>query len=243
MADVERIISEYTPNEAGVELLRETELVLLVGITGAGKNTVLNELVKSGEYHDLITTITREPRYNNGILEQDGVEYYFVSEERALELLDTGEYVEVSPVHGRIYGVTVDEVRKAHSEGKMAIADIDVQGVSKYKKLSDNVTAIFLVPPSYDEWQRRVRQRYSDEAAFLEDWPNRRKSAIMELEKALSAPYYHFVVNEDLAVAVDACAKIAKNRDKFVRKDDETRLLARDLLDTILAEMGHEPEG
>ncbi len=233
MADIERIISEYTPNEAGVELLRETELVLLVGITGAGKNTVLNKLVETGEYHDLITTITREPRYNNGVLEQNGVEYYFVTEEKALKLLAAGEYVEVSPVHGRIYGVTVDEVRKAHDEGKVAIADIDVQGVGKYKKLSDNVTAIFLVPPSYEEWQRRVRQRYQDEQDFLEDWPNRRESAVMELEKALTAPYYHFVVNEDLAVAVEACAKIAKNRDRFVRKDDETRLIARDLLDTI----------
>ncbi len=243
MTDTERLISEYTPNEAGVELLRDTELVLLVGITGAGKNTVLNELVKTGEYHDLITTITREPRYNNGILEQDGVEYYFVSEERAIQLLEAGEYVEVSPVHGRIYGVTVDEVRKAHDAGKMAIADIDVQGVSKYKKLSDNVSAIFLVPPSYEEWQRRVRLRYPDEESFLEDWPNRRESAVMELEKALTAPYYHFVINEDLAVAVDACAKIAKNRDRFVRKDDETRLIARDLLETILSEAGQSTQG
>jgi guanylate kinase len=237
MADIETLISEYTPNEAGVELLRQTELVLLVGITGAGKNTVLNEMVKSGEYHDLITTITREPRYNNGVLEQDGVEYYFVSQERALELLKAGEYVEVSPVHGRIYGVTVDEVRKAHDAGVMAIADIDVQGVSKYKKLSDNVSAIFLVPPSYEEWQRRVRLRYPTEEEFLEDWPNRRASAVMELEKALTAPYYHFVVNDDLTLAVDACMKIAKNRDRFVRKDDETRLLARDLLDTIISEV------
>lgn len=237
MADIETLISEYTPNEAGVELLRQTELVLLVGITGAGKNTVLNEMVKSGEYHDLITTITREPRYNNGVLEQDGVEYYFVSQERALELLKAGEYVEVSPVHGRIYGVTVDEVRKAHDAGVMAIADIDVQGVSKYKKLSDNVSAIFLVPPSYEEWQRRVRLRYPTEEEFLEDWPNRRASAVMELEKALTAPYYHFVVNDDLTLAVDACMKIAKNRDRFVRKDDETRLLARDLLDIILSEV------
>ena len=237
MADIETLISEYTPNEAGVELLRQTELVLLVGITGAGKNTVLNEMVKSGEYHDLITTITREPRYNNGVLEQDGVEYYFVSQERAVELLKAGEYVEVSPVHGRIYGVTVDEVRKAHDAGVMAIADIDVQGVSKYKKLSDNVSAIFLVPPSYEEWQRRVRLRYPTEEEFLEDWPNRRASAVMELEKALTAPYYHFVVNDDLTLAVDACMKIAKNRDRFVRKDDETRLLARDLLDTILSEV------
>lgn len=240
MPEIEQIIAEYQPNAEGVQLLIETNVVLLVGITGAGKNTVLNEMVKMGEYHDLITTITREPRYNNGVLEQDGVEYYFVSEEKALTLLEAGEYVEVSPVHGRIYGVTVNEVRKAHDEGKMAIADIDVQGVSKYKKLSENVTAIFLVPPSYEEWKRRVRARYPSEAEFLADWPNRRHSAVLELEKALSAPYYHFVINDDLNEAVEACVKISRSRDVFVRKDDEVRLGARDLLDMIRNEIAKE---
>lgn len=242
MENIEARIDNYTPNQAGIELLGNTEVVLLVGITGAGKNTVLGEMLKTGEFHDLITTITREPRYNNGILEQDGVDYHFIDNETALDLMEKGEYVEVSLVHGRIYGVTSGEIARAHNEGKIAIADVDVQGVAKYKKLSDTVTAIFLVPPSYQEWKNRVRQRYPDEDAFLADWPNRRRSSVYELERALSTPQYHFVINDDLSLAVEACTKIARarRRDEIVRKDDEVRLRTRDLLDALVAEIDAE---
>lgn len=242
MENITTRIENYRPNEEGIELLGKTEVVLLVGITGAGKNTVLGEMLKLGDFRDLITTVTREPRYNDGVLEQDGVEYHFINNETAQELLDKGEYVEVSLVHGRVYGVTSSEIKLAHDEGQIAVADVDVQGVAKYKKLSENVTAIFLVPPSYGEWKNRVRQRYPDEAAFLEDWPNRRESSVVELERALSTPYYHFVINDDLGLAVEACVKIARarRRDEFVRKDDEIRLLTRDLLDALVAEIDSE---
>ncbi len=233
MIDKQAQIANYTPNQAGVELLQAANIVLIVGVTGAGKDTIQREMLKSGDYYNLITTITREPRYNNGVLEQDGVEYYFISDAEAEARIDAGDYVEVSLVHGRIYGVTVDEIRRVNESGKIGIADVDVQGVAKYKKLSSAVTAIFLVPPSYAEWQRRVRKRYLNEADFMKDWPNRRKSAISELEKALEAPYYHFVINDELEEAVDACAKLAHSSDKFVRKDDEIRLMVRDLLENI----------
>lgn len=240
MIDIEQLIAEYTPNQGGVELLETSEVVLIVGVTGAGKNTIINKMMETGDYHDLVTTVTREPRYNNGVLEQDGVDYHFITEQRAVELLEAGEYVEASLVHGRIYGVTRDEIARAHNEGKVAVADITVDGVTKYKKISDNVTAIFVVPPSYTEWQRRVRQRYQSESDFLEDWPNRRKSAIEELEKALASPYYHFVINNELDEAVDACIKISRRHDEFVRKDDEVRLMVRDMLDQIKHEASVE---
>ena len=242
MEDIKARINNYKPNEAGIELLGKTEVVLLVGITGAGKNTVLGEMLKTGEFRDLITTVTREPRYNDGVLEQNGVDYYFIDNETAGELLERGEYVEASLVHGRIYGVTSEEVARAYNEGKIAIADVDVQGAAKYRKVSDSVTAIFLVPPSYQEWKSRVRKRYPSEEAFLEDWPNRRESSVIELEKALSSPYYHFVINDQLDLAVEACMKIARarRRDEIVRKDDEVRLRTRDLLDALVAEIESE---
>jgi guanylate kinase len=240
METIEQRIQDYKPNQAGAELLSTTEVVLLVGITGAGKDTVLHEMLKSGTFHNLITTVTRPPRYNNGVLEQDGIDYHFISDEQAVKLLEAGEYVEASLVHGRVYGVTAAEIRRAHDDGKAAIADVDVQGVAKYKKVSDSVTAIFLVPPDYSEWRRRVRHRYASDEEFLADWPNRRQSAVVELERALSTPYYHFVINDELAETVHACMQIAHRRDEFVRKDDEVRLRTRDLLDALLAEIQRE---
>ena len=226
-------VESATPNQEGVQLLRDTKVALLVGITGAGKNSVLNEMVKTGNYHDLVTSVTRQPRSNNGVPEQDGVDYHFLTEDQALAAIDAGEYVEVSMVHNRIYGVTVSEVRRAHDIGKIAIADVTVEGVDKYKSLSDNVVAIFLLPPNYDEWQRRVQKRYPTVEEFHADWPNRRTSAIHELEAALEKPYYHFVINDSLDDAVDACLQIVGSDDKFYRKDDEKRLVARDILNEI----------
>ncbi|HRF28214.1 MAG TPA: hypothetical protein PL051_01050 [Candidatus Saccharibacteria bacterium] len=233
--EILQMIESYHPNEEGVELLNQEKVVLLVGITGAGKNTLLSEMMKSGRFHDMVTSVTREPRMNDGVLEQNGVDYHFLTEDQAVEKIRNGEYVEVSPVHNRIYGITVDEIRRARDADKIAIADITVLGVEKYKKLSHNVIAIFVLPPSFEEWQARIRQRFDSEEDFLVDWPNRRKSAIMELKKALEAPYYHFVINGELEQAVDACMKIVDNDDRFHRKDDEKRLLARDLLEDILA--------
>ena len=54
-------VESATPNQEGVQLLRDTKVALLVGITGAGKNSVLNEMVKTGNYHDLVTSVTRQP--------------------------------------------------------------------------------------------------------------------------------------------------------------------------------------
>ncbi len=226
-------VEASTPNREGVALLRDTKVALLVGITGAGKNSILNEMVKTGDYHDLVTSVTRQPRLNNGVPEQDGVDYHFVTEDEALAAIDAGEYVEVSIVHNRIYGVTVNEVRRAHDIGKIAIADVTVEGVDKYKSLSDDVVAIFLLPSSYDEWQRRVQKRYPTIEDFHADWPNRRESAIHELEAALEKPYYHFVINDSLGEAVEACLQIVQSEDRFYRKDDEKRLVARDILNEI----------
>ena len=234
-SEISDLIDSYRPNEEGVQMLLNTTVVLVVGITGAGKNTILDKLLQTGGFYDMITSVTRQPRVNNGVMEKDGIDYYFLSEEQAINKIKAGDYVEVSPVHKRIYGVTVDEVRKAHDTDKTAIADVTVLGVEKYKKISDDVIAIFVLPPSFEEWQRRMRLRFDSEEAFMEDWPNRRESAIMELRKALSEPYYHFVINENVDDAVEACQKIINSGNVFHRKDEQMRELAQNLLDSIIS--------
>lgn len=231
--EIEKLIQTYQPNDKGMKLLHATKVVLLVGITGAGKNSILAEMMKTGEFHDMVTSVTREPRENNGVMEIDGIDYHFLTESQAVEKIRQGEYVEVSPVHERIYGVTTSEIEKAAVAGKTAVADITVLGVEKYKKLSDNIIAIFLLPPDYKTWHERVQKRYVSKEEFEADWPNRRRSAIAELTKALQVPYYHFVINDDLEEAVVACLKIAHSDDNFHRKDDEKRLVARELLEEI----------
>lgn len=228
-------IDSYSPSESVRELVQETKIALLVGISGAGKDTIKHELLKSDDFRDIISHTTRPPRHNNGVMEIPDVDYHFVNEHAAEILVDERAFVEVKYVHGTVYGTTVEALKSAHRDGKIAITDIDVQGVNEYKKLSGNVVAIFILPPDFDTWQQRLRQRYDSDTAYQEEWPKRRASAIRELRYALEeVPYFHFVLNDDLARTTEVISEIAHKPDVYHRKDDEVRLLARQILASII---------
>lgn len=233
--DLDTLLTDYYPSDETVEVLRNMQMVLLVGITGAGKDTLRKRLMTTSKYERIVTSTTRAPRLNKGILEQHGVDYYFFTLDEAAEKIKRREYFEVAKVHEMIYGVTIDELLRLHQSGKIAIGDVDYQGAAHFKKYAPNVTTIFIVPPSYDVWIERAKQRYASEAEFLEAWPARRKSAINELQHVLEVPYYHVVVNDDLDKAAEAIEHVIETADIYTRKDDEARLRARDLLDAIEA--------
>lgn len=233
MEVLQELIAEYQPSRAAKQLVREARVVLLVGISGAGKDTIKRHLLEQGDFHDIVSHTTRAPRYNNGIVEQNAVDYHFIDPETAKTMLEEQRFIEAKFVHGTVYGTSMAELETAYKEGKIAITDIDVQGVDEYKLLSREVVAIFILPPTFDAWRQRLRQRYATEEDFLAEWPKRRDSAINELRRALELPYYHFVINDDLATAVESTGKISHKPDIFTRKDDEARLAARDLLASI----------
>jgi guanylate kinase len=206
------MIAAYQPSEHARKLLGKTPMLLMVGMSGVGRDTIISKLVARGGYYPLVTSTTRPPRSNNDIMERDGVEYHFLTKDQARGYLETGVYVEVSPVHDHINGLLTDELQRAYASGGIAITDMETQGALKYHQLSDNVIAIFVLPPSYEEWMRRNRKRYASDIDFNAAWPRRRQSAIMELEMALESSFYYFVVNDELGEAVDACDRIAHGR-------------------------------
>lgn len=227
-------VMEYFPSRKAIDLVESVKTVLLVGISGAGKDTVKRLLIQTGEYDDIVSHTTRQPRVNNGQLEVDGIDYHFIDEQKAEEMIEEQGFVEVKFVHGTIYGTSVQEFEWAKRDNLIAITDIDVQGVEEYKKISNKVVAIFILPPNFEEWKRRLAHRYASKAEFLAEWPKRFKSAVSELEFALTVPYYHFVINNNIDETVRIVDEIAKKPDVFTRKDDEARLVARDLLASII---------
>ena len=168
--------------------------------------------------------------------EQKGVDYHYIDEATAAELLQSRAFVEAKFVHGTLYGTGVRQIQDIRDAGKIAVTDIDVQGVDEYKKLSPGVVAIFLLPPNFQEWQRRLSVRYTSQAEFDREWPKRYTSAIREITHALEVPYYHFVINDDIDETARIVRAIASKPDVYNRKDDEARLAARDLLDSLLRE-------
>lgn len=228
-------IDEYTPSVETVQTLDDNGIVIFVGVTGAGKNTIMDRLVASGECYDAITSTTRLPRENNGVMEQDGVEYYFLTVNQALERMEKGEYAEVSWVHDRVNGMLASELTKAAQSGRTTITDVDIQGALKFRRLSDNARLIFVVPPSFAEWDTRNRSRYATEEEFKAAWPARRRSAIMELELVLSeADKFAFVINESLDDAVNEVrAIIAGKVDSDKQQAGQT--IVREILTALQA--------
>lgn len=234
--DLDELVQNYQPPESAVETIRHAKIALLVGISGAGKDTIVKALLKRPGFAAIVSHTTRQPRKNQGVLELDGKDYHFVNQETARGMVERGEFVEAKFVHGTIYGTSIAEVKRASEQG-VAITDLDVQGVSEYKDISDQVMAIFIVPPTYNIWVERLKKRYATQAEFEVEWPKRHQSAIKELKNALLVPYYHFIVNDNLDDAVEAAIQIiAHPKDEFHSKDDEARLSARQLLKSIQAQ-------
>lgn len=232
--DIKELIANYQPSRAAITLIQSAKIVLLVGISGAGKDTIKKKLLARPDFKDIVSHTTRPPRMENGVLETPGVQYHFVDMATAKQMLERQEFIEAKFVHGSVvYGTSVSEVEEAYKQGKIAITDLDVQGVEEYKQLSQDVVAIFILPPDFETWQQRLRTRYDSDAEFEAEWPRRRESAISELKFALEVPYYHFIINDDLDHTVRVANDIAKKPDVFTRKDDLARLAARDLLALI----------
>lgn len=87
-------LSRYRVSEPVIEVLHSFRLVLLSGPSASGRNTIINELLKSGQYVYIVSDTTRRPRVNNGVKETNGVEYWFRSEEQLLDELRHGDFLE-----------------------------------------------------------------------------------------------------------------------------------------------------
>lgn len=236
MEELERLIANYQPAEAAVELVKKAKITLLAGISGAGKDTVKKRLLQDSAFCDIVSHTTRAPRLNNNRPEIDGVDYHFIDPDEARLMLERREFIEAKFVHGTVYGTSVSELRRIFEAGKLAITDVDVQGVAEYEAMAPQSVSIFLVPPDYEAWMTRLKSRYTSDQEFAAEWPKRRDSSIKELTEALRVPYYHVVINDDLERTVRVCQEIVERGDTFNRKDDEARLAARDLLEILKSE-------
>ncbi len=140
-------------------------LIVLSGLSGAGKDVVLNKLREGGCPVEFIITVTTRARRHN---EQDGVHYHFVSREKYREMLDHNELLESANVYGNWYGVPKTAVKQALEQGKDVIIKIDVQGAATIKKAVPQAVLIFLATPSLEELAQRLSQRQTETQSDLE---------------------------------------------------------------------------
>lgn len=205
-------LQHYQPGAEVAELVNRVPTLLLVGISGAGKDTVKQLLLQSNDYHHIVSHTTRPPRKNHGVMEVSGVDYHFIDFETAEHMLDNHGYVEAKRYGNNIYGTSAGEFQLAHDERKVAITDLEVQGAAEYMQLApDGVRPVFLLPPSYEIWQDRLRQRYGhDHEDHSDDIKLRRQTAKKELAHLLETDYFFAVVNSELSKTIEIVDKIAK---------------------------------
>ncbi len=165
-------------------------LLVLSAPSGTGKTTLARRLL--AELPDAIFSIsvtTRNPRGR----EQDGVDYHFVDVAAFQERIERGEFVEWAEVYGHFYGSSQAVVDEARARRGVAIFDIDVQGGLAIKRKHPDTVLVFVVPPSMEELERRLRERGTD----AEDTIRRRMlAARSEIERGV-ASYDYIIVNDD----------------------------------------------
>lgn len=228
-------LRNYQVPTSAVDLIKSTQIVFLVGVAGAGKDTIIGELLKSGQYHYIVSHTTRQPRYNHGILERDGYEYHFIDLAQAEQMIDNGEFIEAKQVHGNVYGTSVAEIQAAKDKSEIAISEIEVQGIAEYRAVSDTVLPIFLLPPNFDTWQERLVKRYGGDVD-PEDLRKRLITAKDEFKEALDKDYYEFVINQDLNKTIGIVNDIAHGN-VSPEKNEQARIVAQEMLDRLNAEL------
>lgn len=201
--NLKKQIEEYRMTDATKDLVQKTKLLLIASIAGGGKDTITKELVKTGEFHRIITHTTRQPRINHGIMEENGREYNFISVDDAEKLLESKVFVESKLVHGNVYGTSVAEIKLAHDENKTAVADIDIQGVLEYLAIKPDTHAIFLLPPSVDTWLNRLMNRYGNLDEHQEEIQTRFRTAYDEIKHIQDDERFILIINDELQATVD----------------------------------------
>ena len=228
-ADFEAVLQKYQLSNAAQKLLHNMKFVLLVGPSSSGRNTIINELLKSGHYHDVVSDTTRSPRENNGIMEQNGVEYWFRSEQDILADLKKGAFLEAAIIHGQqVSGISMRELETAAGQGKVAINEIEVVGADNVHAAAPNTIFLFILPPSFDEWMTRMQSRGK---LPPEEVKRRLQSAVSELQIALDRDYFTFVVNNTFKHTAETVDMLITNKqESYELQHQNGRAVAEQLL-------------
>ncbi len=187
-------------------------LILFSGPSGVGKDTVLEVVLnKNKDLQKSISLTTREIREN----EIDGKDYYFISQSAFEDMVKNNEVLEFAQYGKNFYGTPKAPIDKWLNEGKTIILKIEVQGAKKIKELYPDAVGIFIMPPSMDELEKRLRFRGTETE---DDIKRRLDIAKSEIEK--SADYDYLVVNDEIDSASNNVLNIVKALDFTYENND-----------------------
>ncbi len=165
-------------------------ILIIVGASGTGKTTLLQELLKLYSHASkIVTYTTRQPREN----ERHMRDYYFCSQEEYFSLRDKGFFAESEHVHGRLYGTPQNELHL--SPHTLSLLCIDIQGAITLKQKNPHIRIIAVEPPSLVALETRLRKRAQDNESAIQ---TRMQTAAQEIRQARDSGIVDlFVINDD----------------------------------------------
>jgi guanylate kinase len=178
---------KYHSNQAGC-------LTVLAGPSGVGKGTLLHRLLQQHpEIAVSISATTRKPRPG----EIDGQHYYFLSPHQFKQMVDSGELLEWAEFAGNCYGTPKAPIEAAIARGQQVILEIELVGARQIRKSFPEAKQIFVMPPSADSLETRIRQRGQDSEEAIAQ-----RLAQAQVELAAADEFDHHIINDDLEAAL-----------------------------------------
>ena len=188
-------------------------LIVLSGFSGAGKGTLVKELMKTYDNYALsISMTTRKPREG----EVHGREYFFTERESFEEKIAQNGLIEYAEYCGNYYGTPRDYVEEMLAAGRDVLLEIEIQGMHKVKKMFPDMLTLFVTPPSIAELAKRLRGRGTE----TEEVIRKRLARAAEEAKGME-DYEYLVVNDDLQECVEEIHSIVKAAKRASRRNTE----------------------
>ena len=186
-----------------VDVVKKGLLIILSGPSGVGKGTVRQELFKDESLNLAysISMTTRKPRP----AETDGVDYFFVSEEEFKQRIENNELLEYAQFVGNYYGTPKFYVEKLLDEGKNVVLEIEVQGALQVMARCPDALTIFIIPPSMEELENRIRGRRSEPEEVVQQ-----RLAKAGKEMKMVNNYKYIVCNDDPKLAAELISSIIR---------------------------------
>lgn len=178
------------------------KLIVITGPSGVGKDSLVKELLN--QYPDIylsISTTTRPPREG----EVNGLHYHFTTRAKFNEAINKGEFLEWVEYGGNLYGASIEPINVYFSRGQSTLLILEVVGASTVKAIYPSAILIFIMPPSVEELERRIRGRGLDSEEVIK---SRMERALLEIEEAPNFDYV--IVNDDFDRTLSELSGIVK---------------------------------
>ncbi len=201
------------------ETKRRGVLFIVSAPSGTGKTTLVERLVDLTPGVEISRSYTSRPARSG---ESDGVDYHFVSREQFERMRETGEFLEWAEVFGDLYGTAAADTERHLAAGADLILVIDVQGARKLRALGVRAATVFVLPPSFEVLEQRLRGRSKDSDARM-----RRRLEVAREEVHAFPEYDYLVINDDLdgAVARLRAIVLAERARLAVARPDAERIV------------------